>query len=211
MTSTTAVSKKIFKSKDEQPSELEEAVAKAFVELEMTSKEMATELRDLFFLSAKQIDLSPAASTSSSTAPTTGISTGKAALIIFVPYRFHKRFQKLQSRLIRELEKKFSGKHVIILAQRTIMSKQYNRQHPGQIRPRSRTLTAVHQAILDDLVYPTQVVGKRIRFRTDGSRLLKVYLDPKDVKEVDYKLKTFASVYKKLTNKNIEFLFPPTD
>jgi len=190
---TSAVSKKIFKSKDEQPSELEEAVAKAFVELEMTSKEMATELRDLFFLSAKQIDLSPA-STSSSTAPTTttGISTGRAALIIFVPYRFHKRFQKLQSRLIRELEKKFSGKHVIILAQRTIMSKQYNRQHPGQIRPRSRTLTAVHQAILDDLVYPTQVVGKRIRFRTDGTRLLKVYLDPKDVKEVDYKIKNFC-------------------
>jgi len=206
---TSAVSKKIFKSKDEQPSELEEAVAKAFVELEMTSKEMATELRDLFFLSAKQIDLSPAST--SATAPATGISGGKAALVIFVPYRFHKRFQKLQSRLIRELEKKFSGKHVIILAQRTIMSKQYNRQHPGQIRPRSRTLTSVHQAILDDLVYPTQVVGKRIRFRTDGSRLLKVYLDPKDVKEVDYKLKTFAAVYKKLTNKNIEFLFPQQD
>jgi len=206
---TSAVSKKIFKSKDEQPSELEEAVAKAFVELEMTSKEMATELRDLFFLSAKQIDLSPAST--SATAPATGIGGGKAALVIFVPYRFHKRFQKLQSRLIRELEKKFSGKHVIILAQRTIMSKQYNRQHPGQIRPRSRTLTSVHQAILDDLVYPTQVVGKRIRFRTDGSRLLKVYLDPKDVKEVDYKLKTFAAVYKKLTNKNIEFLFPQQD
>jgi len=189
---------------------MEEAVAKALVELELTSKEMATELRDLFFLSAKQIDLAPS-STTASTTTTTGTTSGKAALIIFVPYRFHKRFQKLQARLIRELEKKFTGKHVIILAQRTIMSKQYNRQHPGQIRPRSRTLTAVHQAILDDLVYPTQVVGKRTRFRLDGTRLLKVYLDPKDIKEVDYKLKTFASVYKKLTNKNIEFLFPTQD
>lgn len=203
---TSAVSRKIFKSKDEQPTELEEQVAKALVELELTSKEMATELRDLFFLSAKQIDLSPAATTT-----TTGVSAGKSALIIFVPYRFHKRFQKLQARLIRELEKKFTGKHVIILAQRTIMSKQYKRQHPGQFRPRTRTLTSVHQAILDDLVYPTQVVGKRTRFRLDGTRLLKVYLDPKDVKEVDYKLKTFATVYKKLTNKNIEFLFPQTD
>ena len=29
---------------------------------------------------------------------------------------------------------------------------------------RSRTLQAVHTAILDDLVYPAEIVGKRIRF-----------------------------------------------
>lgn len=184
--------KKIYKSKDEKPSELEESVAKALVELEISSKDMSGDLRDLFFLSAKEIE----------------VSAGKKAIVIFVPYRLHHRFQKLQSRLIRELEKKFSGKHVLILAQRTILSNNFSRHHPGQIRPRSRTLTAVHEAILNDLVYPTVIVGKRIRFRTDGSRLLKVYLDPKDIKEVDYKLKTFAAVYKKLTNKNIEFLFP---
>jgi len=188
-------SKKIYKRADQAPTELEESVAKALVELEITSKEMSGELRDLFFLSAKEVE-SP---------------TGKKAVIIFVPYRLHKRFQKLQSRLIRELEKKFSGKHVAIVAQRTILSKNYARDHPGQLRPRSRTLTAVHTAVLEDIVYPTQIVGKRIRFRSDGSRLLKVYLDPKDVKEVDYKLKTFSAVYKKLTNKNVEFLFPATD
>jgi len=194
-TTSGASSRKIVKKSGESPSELEDQVAKAFHELETTSKEMSSELRDLFFLSAKQLEL----------------PTGKSAIIIFVPYRFHHKFQKLQSRLIRELEKKFSGKHVLILAQRTIMSPSYSRGHPGQIRPRSRTLTNVHSSILDDLVYPTQIVGKRIRFRLDGSRLLKVYLDPKDVKEVDYKLKTFQTVYKKLTNKNVEFLFPQQD
>jgi len=184
--------KKIMKKKDEKPTELEEQVAKAFVELEITSKEMSAELRDLFFSSAKEVEL----------------AGGKKSIVIFVPYRLHKRFQKLQARLIRELEKKFSGKHVVILAQRTILSPAYSRHNPGQVRPRSRTLTAVHSAILSDLVYPTQIVGQRTRFRTDGSRLLKVYLDPKDVKEVDYKLKTFSTVYRKLTNKNVEFLFP---
>jgi len=193
--SSSFATKKIYKRQGETATELEESVAKAFVELEITSKEMSADLRDLFILSAKEIDLP-------------GL---KKAIVIFVPHRLHKRFQKLQSRLIRELEKKFSGKHIQIIAQRTILAYSFKRKNPGQIRPRSRTLTSVHAAILEDLVYPTAIVGKRIRFRADGSRLLKVYLDPKDVKEVDYKLKTFSTVYRKLTNKNVEFLFPSTD
>ena len=32
----------------------------------------------------------------------------------------------------------------------------------------------VHDAILDDLVYPTEIVGKRVRYKLDGSRTLKV-------------------------------------
>jgi hypothetical protein len=41
----------------------------------------------------------------------------------------------------------------------------------------SRTLTAVHDAILHDLVYPAEITGKRIRIKLDGSRLFKVHLD----------------------------------
>jgi small subunit ribosomal protein S7e len=32
----------------------------------------------------------------------------------------------------------------------------------------------VHDEILNDLVYPTEIVGKRIRYRVDGSKVLKV-------------------------------------
>jgi len=187
--------KKIYKAKNERPTELEEKIATALIELEATSKDLSADLRDLFITAAKEITT----------------NQPKKALAIFVPFKLHKKFQKIQARLVRELEKKFNGHHVVFIAQRTILSKNFVRQQAGQLRPRSRTLTSVHNAILDDIVYPTQIVGKRIRYRKDGSKLLKVYLDPKDVKEVDYKLKTFGSVYQKLTNKRVEFMFPHAD
>jgi hypothetical protein len=47
-------------------------------------------------------------------------SNNKKAIIINVPYRLHRRFQKIQYRLIRELEKIFDGTHVFLVAQRTV-------------------------------------------------------------------------------------------
>jgi len=42
---------------------------------------------------------------------------GKKAIIIFVPVPQLRSYQKIQTRLVRELEKKFSGKHVVFIAQ----------------------------------------------------------------------------------------------
>ena len=56
--------------------------------------------------------------------------------------------------------------HVVFVAQRRILAKPTRKANKlKQKRPRSRTLVAVHEEILNDMVYPAEIVGKRIRIR----------------------------------------------
>ena len=166
--------------------------AQELLNLEMTSTELKASLRDLFITAAKEVD----------------VGGGRKAIILYVPYKLLKSFNKIHQRLVRELEKKFSGRHVLIVAQRTILGKSYARSHKTTgLRPRSRTLTAVQDAILEDIVYPTEITGKRVRCKVDGKRILKVYLDSKDQANVEGRTDTFAAVYTKLTNKQVSFQF----
>eukprot|EP00903_Cladosiphon_okamuranus_P009921 g9418.t1 len=184
---------KIVKPEGQEADEFEQTVAQELFNLEMSAADIKSEIRDLYITGAKQVD----------------VGGGKKAIIIFVPYRLLRSYHKIQTRLVRELEKKFSGRHVVIIATRTILGKSYARSTKTQgIRPRSRTLTAVQDAMLEDLVFPTEIVGKRTRCKIDGSKILKVQLDPKDQVNVETKLDTFSSVYKKITNKDVVFEFP---
>nr|GLL19258.1 40S ribosomal protein S7 [Ipomoea trifida] len=184
---------KIHKDKDVEPSEFEETVAQALFDLENTNQELKSDLKDLFINSAVQVD----------------ISGNRKAVVIHVPYRLRKAFRKIHLRLVRELEKKFSGKDVVLVATRRI-SRPPKRGSAVQ-RPRSRTLTAVHEAILEDLVYPAEIVGKRIRYRLDGSKIMKVFLDPKFRNDTEYKLETYSGVYRKLSGKDVVFEYPITE
>jgi len=46
------------------------------------------------------------------------------------------------------------------------------------------------------------------RIRLDGTRLFKVHLDKTQQTNIEHKTETFASVYKKLTGKEVNFEFP---
>ena len=159
------------------------------------SGSMKSDLSRLYIVAAKEVE----------------VPGGKPAIVCFVPFKLLRAFHTVQAQLIREMEKKFNGQHVLIIAQRQIYGLSYKRRvskgNKGP-RPRSRTLTHVQEAILDDLVYPTEIVGKRTRYATDGSKTMKVLLDPKDQVNVETKLDTFATVYKTLTQKDVVFEFP---
>ena len=185
-------SRKIQKANGAEPDEFETLVATELFNLEMSAPEIKPTLSKLYITAAKEVD----------------ISSTRKAIVISVPYKLLQHFHKIQPKIIRELEKKFSSKHVMIVANRTILGKSFNRKTGAKgPRPRSRTLTKVQDAILEDLVFPTEIVGKRTRCKTDGTKIIKVYLDPKDQVNIEGKLSTFSSVYQKLTNKSVQFTF----
>ncbi|KAE8702921.1 40S ribosomal protein S7 [Hibiscus syriacus] len=156
--------KRILKVNDVEPTEFEESVAQAFFDLGNTNQDLKSDLNDLYINSAVQIDVSGA----------------RKAVVIHVPYRLRKAFRKVHVKLVRELEKKFSGKDVILIATRRILRPP--KKGSAVQRPRSRTLTVVHEAMLEDIVLPAEIVGKRTRYRIDGSKIMKVYLDPQGTK-----------------------------
>eukprot|EP00931_Biecheleriopsis_adriatica_P038005 TRINITY_DN2179_c0_g4_i3.p1 TRINITY_DN2179_c0_g4~~TRINITY_DN2179_c0_g4_i3.p1 ORF type:complete len:194 (-),score=62.78 TRINITY_DN2179_c0_g4_i3:65-646(-) len=188
------VRKKIVKEKGAAVTPLEEEVAKALFDIEVSpSSDLKADLRDVAISGAKEVEVGKAG----------------AAIVVHVPFRVWKTVKKIQGRLIRELEKKFNKRSVVFVANRTILDKNFRRKGL-KVRPRSRTLTAVHESILEDVCGPTEIVGKRTRISVDGSKLLKVMLDPKDKDKdnLENKLSTYAAVYKKLTNKEAVFMFP---
>ena len=177
-----------------EPSELETLVAQELFNLEISAAELKGDLKDLYICGAKEIEVD---------------ASGRSAIVIFVPVKLLKGFNKHHTRIVNELEKKFAGKHVCIIAQRTILPKSFARSvKTNAPRPRSRTLTTVQESILDDICYPTEITGKRIRYKQSGTKVLKVFLDAKDQVNVETKIDTFASVYSALTNKDVVFSFP---
>jgi small subunit ribosomal protein S7e len=49
----------------------------------------------------------------------------------------------------------------------------------------------VYDAILEDLVFPAEIVGKRIRIKLDGSQIIKVHLDKNQQTTIEHKVNEY--------------------
>ncbi|CAA6659528.1 unnamed protein product [Spirodela intermedia] len=144
-----------------------------FFDLDNSNQELRTELKDLFINSA----IYPC-----------------CQIVIHVPYRLRKALRKIQIILVRELGKKFSGKDVVFTASRRILRPPM--KGSAVVRPRNRTLTAVDESMLEDIVFPAEIVGKRI------------LLDPKERNSTESKLCTFAGCLPQVVGQDVVFEYP---
>ena len=126
-------------------------------------------------------------------------------LVFYLPYVWMRENRALLVKIVNEIQDK-RKQFVFPIAKRTIINKKSDFK---QKIPRSRTLTSVYDSILEDLIFPAYITGRRMRYRSNGSLLTKVQLPLESEEFLKNKTKVIAELYFKLTNRKIVFEFKP--
>ena len=84
---------------------LEEKIAAEFATLEATHATLKHDLKPLHFSAAREVE----------------IDATRKAVLLFVPFPLLAEFRKIQKTLVEELEKKLTGYHVLVIANRTMI------------------------------------------------------------------------------------------
>ncbi|KAL0233831.1 hypothetical protein PCE1_002337 [Barthelona sp. PCE] len=86
------------------------------------------------------------------------------AVVITVPYICHTFLRVFQVDLTDVLSKKLNETVFFVVKRSILAPESKTTKKASQKRPRSRTLTAVHTAILEDLIFPEEVTARRVRY-----------------------------------------------
>jgi small subunit ribosomal protein S7e len=133
---------------------------------------------------------------------------GVRVYIVSVPYKQIALYHGADADLVPELEKKLGNVQAIIVAKRRAFPKRPVRGRPCRaIRATGRTLRSVQDALLDDVVYPTAIVGKRTHYDAAGKQVLHIFLDAHDRTQAEERLSAFAVAYTRLTGRKTVFQF----
>ena len=135
------------------------------------------------------------------------VGSDKRCYLVQVNEASVKNLHNVHSEIVKKLEEHFSTPVVIVPHRKKINGKLF-RKFRGCKVPRDKTLSAVYDAYLEDLVYPATIVGKRVRYPTGKSRVYKVFVDPIDKETIEYKVNAIVACYKGLTNRDLVIEFP---
>merc|ERR1712226_866836 len=143
-----SITNKLQKKNNQRASDIENNVAQTLLEIQNGADAATKEqLMQLHVVAVKEIDVG-----------------GRNALILMVPAQQVVGWQKVQTKIVRELEKKFSGKHVLVIGARKVMAKE------------ARKATAK--------------CYKQIRPKVDDSTVIKAFLDRASQSNIEHKTST---------------------
>lgn len=171
--------------------EIEKNLGNLLVKLQTTEKDLKPQLEKIKIENASEIV----------------INDGKRCYLVYVSSPTPKDLKQVHNLLVIKFEEHFSTPVVIIPAKKTIDGKIY-RKYRGTKVPRDRTLTAVYDSYLDDIIYPATLIGKRIRYPKGKGRQFKIFVDPLDKEIINYKVQAITACYKSITNRELQVDFP---
>ena len=171
-------------------SQIQKDVTDAFDKIKDSEKEHKADLDQIQIEHAKEIEM----------------TDDKKCCLIQVSTNNMSNLKKIYSLLSKKLEENLSIPVILIPAKKRVNGKEY-RTYVSKKVPRDRTLTAVFDGYLDDILFPATIVGKRIRYPSGKLRAYKVLVDPLDKENIEYKLPAMIACYKALTNRKLEIEF----
>lgn len=135
------------------------------------------------------------------------IENKSKCLLIKVNEGSIKNLHRVHSEVVKRLEEHFSTP-VIIVPERKITNGNVYRTFRGKAAPRDRTLSKIYENNLEDVLYPSTIIGLRTRFPKGNSRVFKVQVDPLDKELIEYKSQAVSAAYKQMTGRNLVIEFP---
>ena len=178
------------KESSKKSSETQKIVSTAFEKIKDSEKEHKTDLEPIKIEHSNEVQM----------------SDDQKCYLIQISTTNLAGFKKVHSLLTKKLEESLSNPVILIPAKKRVNGKEY-RVYVSKKVPRDRTLTAVFDGYLDDILYPATIVGKRIRYPTGKTRTFKVLVDPLDKDVVEYKVPAMVACYRALTNRKLEIEF----
>ena len=133
-------------------------------------------------------------------------SDNKRCFLVQVSEDSLKIVHRVHEELVKKIESKFHNPVVIVPNRRRINGNLF-RKHRGTKVPRNQTLTSIYDSLLQDIIFPAALVGKRVRYPKGKARVFKIQVDKSDRNLIEYKLNAIVATYKAFTNRELQVEF----